>query len=118
MAKHAEAGNNRSETSPLRIREHPIIEFPRRRRVKFLFDGKELEGLEGEMIASALMANNIKVFRHSKKLTRPRGFFCAIGRCASCNMVVDGVPNIRVCVTPLKEGMRIEPQKGRGVLQP
>ena len=80
--------------------------------------GKELEGFEGEMISSALMANGVKIFRHSKKLKRPRGFFCAIGRCASCNMMVDGVPNVRVCVTPLREGMQVETQKGRGALRP
>ena len=27
-------------------------------------------------------------------------------------MVVDGVPNIRTCITPLKEGMRVETQYG------
>jgi hypothetical protein len=33
-------------------------------------------------------------------------------------MVVDGVPNVRVCVTPLREGMQIETQKGKGALRP
>ena len=102
----------------MRIERHPILQFKKGRRVKFDFDGKKLEGFEGEMISSALMANGIKVFRHSKKLDTPRGFFCAIGRCASCNMVVDGTPNVRVCVTPLREGMTVRTQKGRGVLKP
>jgi predicted molibdopterin-dependent oxidoreductase YjgC len=102
----------------MRITEHPILQFKKGRVVKFQFDGKELEGFDGEMISSALMANGVKVFRHSRKLDRPRGFFCAIGRCASCNMVVDGVPNVRVCVTPLREGMTVETQKGKGVLRP
>jgi hypothetical protein len=30
-------------------------------------------------------------------------------------MTVDGEPNIRVCVTGLKEGMAVEIQKGKGV---
>jgi hypothetical protein len=29
-------------------------------------------------------------------------------------MVVDDVPNIRTCVEPLKEGMMIQIQKGKG----
>lgn len=102
----------------MRIQQHPILQFKKGRKVRFVFDGKDLEGFEGEMISSALMANGVKVFRHSKKLDRPRGFFCAIGRCSSCNMVVDGVPNVRVCVTPLREGMQVETQKGKGALKP
>ena len=102
----------------MRIQKLPILEFEKGRKVSFKFDGSEMEGFEGEMIATALMANGVKIFRHSKKLDRPRGFFCAIGRCASCNMIVDGIPNVRVCVTPLREGMSVETQKGRGVLKP
>ena len=102
----------------MRIERHPILQFKKGRAVAFRFDGKEMRGFEGEMISSALMANGVKVFRHSKELDRPRGFFCAIGRCASCNMVVDGVPNVRVCVTPLREGMTVQTQKGRGEVRP
>jgi len=98
----------------MRIEKHPILTFRKGRKVKFYFEGKELWGYEGESIAAALIANGVCVFRESKRERRPRGFFCAIGRCASCNMVVDGVPNTRVCVTPLKEGMHIEVQRGRG----
>ena len=29
-------------------------------------------------------------------------------------ILMDGVPNVRTCVTPLKEGMNIETQHGRG----
>ena len=102
----------------MRIESHPILEFRKGRRVRFTFDGREFEGFEGEMVSSALIANGVKVLRHSKKLGRPRGFFCAIGRCSSCNMVVNGISDVRVCITPLREGMVIETQKGRGVLKP
>ena len=27
-------------------------------------------------------------------------------------MIVDGVPNVRTCITPLKEGMKVETQYG------
>jgi sarcosine oxidase subunit alpha len=33
-------------------------------------------------------------------------------------MIVDGIPNVRTCVTPVKEGMKIETQYGRGVQDP
>jgi predicted molibdopterin-dependent oxidoreductase YjgC len=40
--------------------------------------------------------------------------FCAIGRCTDCIMVVDGKPNIRTCVEPLKADMVVETQRGKG----
>ncbi len=30
-------------------------------------------------------------------------------------MVVDGQPNVRTCVTPVREGLKVEVQDGRGV---
>jgi predicted molibdopterin-dependent oxidoreductase YjgC len=92
----------------MRIEKHPILEFKRGRRVKFYLDGQELYGYEGEPIAAALHDQGVMVYRESLRFHRPRGFFCAIGHCSSCFMVVDGIPNVRVCVTPLKEGMRVE----------
>lgn len=93
-----------------RIEEHPILKFEKKKLVKFYFEGKEYYGYEDEPIASALIANGIKVFHITKEKKRKRGFFCAIGRCSSCLMKVDGKKNVMVCITRLKEGMRIERQ--------
>lgn len=98
------------------IDSHPILEFKHGRKVEFTFDGSLLQGFEGEPIAVALHANGVKVYRHSPVDKRPRGFFCAIGKCSSCFMVVDGIPNVRTCVTPLREGMEVQTQHGRGSL--
>lgn len=98
------------------IQEHPILEFQHGRRIPFLFDGKTLEGFEGEPIAAALHANGVRVLRVTPIRKEPRGFFCAIGNCSSCFMVVDGVPNVRTCITPLREGMVVETQTGKGVV--
>lgn len=100
----------------LRVLEHPILTFPKKKEVSFLFEGEKLKGYKGEPIASALHANGIKVLRKSIRYNRPRGFFCAIGNCSSCLMVVDGEPNVRTCIKELKEGMVIERQIGKGVL--
>jgi sarcosine oxidase subunit alpha len=100
----------------VRITEHPILEFEKGPLVEFEHDGRKLAGHEGESIAAALHAAGVRVLRHSIRLDRPRGFFCAIGRCSSCLMTVDGVPNVMTCVTPLKAGMRIETQAGKGII--
>jgi len=102
----------------LRIREHPILSFPQKKKVTFFFEGRVLEGYEGEPIAAALHAAGIRMLRESPVLHRPRGFFCAVGNCSSCLMVVDGVPNVRVCVERLREGARVERQIGKGKRAP
>lgn len=96
------------------IDDHPILDFSHGDKVAFSFDGSSMEGFEGEPIAMALHANGVRVYRETAEKHRPRGFFCAIGKCSSCFMVVDGVPNVRTCITPLKAGMVVETQHGKG----
>lgn len=98
----------------MRIYNHPLLEFKKGAPVAFKFNGVTLEGYRGEPIAAALHAAGVKVLSHSRQHQRPRGFWCAIGNCSSCNMRVNGVPNVRTCVEPLKEGMIVETQTGRG----
>lgn len=100
----------------MRIEEHPILSFDKGHKVRFTYNGKEYEGFEGEPIAAALHAAGVKVLGHSHNLDRPRGFYCAIGNCSSCLMVVNGKPNIRVCVEKLVDGMVVETQRGKGDL--
>jgi sarcosine oxidase subunit alpha len=92
----------------MRIDIHPILQFDREREISFLYNGNKIKAFEGETIASALHAAGIKVLSHSIKLNRPRGFFCGIGKCSSCLMRVNGVPNVRTCITPVEDGMVVE----------
>jgi len=101
----------------MRINEHPILDFQRGEKVTFFFDGQQVEGYTNETIAAALHAAGIRVLGHSQNLHRPRGLFCAIGNCSSCLMVVDGEPNVRICVEQVKPGMKVETQKGKGCLR-
>jgi len=99
----------------MRIKEHPILgTFEKGRKVRFTFDGRDMEGFEGEPIAIALKSNGVMVHRYTIKRNEPRGVFCAIGRCTDCIMVVDGIPNVRTCVEPLREGMVVQTQIGKG----
>jgi len=103
----------------VRIDQHPVLgTFEKGPRVQFTFDGKTMEGFEGEPIAIALRANGVLIHRYTIKRQEPRGMFCAIGRCTDCIMVVDGLPNVRTCITPLRSGMRVETQRGKGPANP
>ena len=96
-----------------RITEHPILGVPQKGSlVSFTYDGKKIQGYEGEPIAAALRVAGVMAHRYTAKRHEPRGVFCAIGRCTDCVMVVDGKPNVRTCITPLKEGMIVETQYG------
>lgn len=97
----------------MRIQEHPVLnQIQKGKQVVFSLDGKPMQGYEGEPIAAALMASGVHIHRYTTKKHQPRGVFCAIGRCTDCVMVVDGKPNVRTCVTPLKEGMQVQTQEG------
>lgn len=98
-----------------RIIEHSILgKLEDKKTVRIYIDGQELQVHEGEMIAAALIANGISIFRYTKHKHSPRGIYCGIGRCTDCVMVVDGIPNVRTCITPVKDGMIIERQQGVG----
>lgn len=97
----------------MRIEQHPILgHLKYGKKINIDVDGKMLEAIAGEPIAAALLANGIRICRQTAKKNEPRGVFCAIGQCTDCMMTVDGVPNIRTCVTPACEGMKIETPKG------
>jgi predicted molibdopterin-dependent oxidoreductase YjgC len=98
-----------------RINEHPILgSYSKGGEVEFTFDGRTLRGFAGEPVAMALRSAGVLIHRYTAKLRRPRGIFCAIGRCTDCVMIVDGKPNIRTCVTPLSAGMDVRTQYGAG----
>src|SRR2546421_12657732 len=84
--------------------------------VEFTYDGKRVSGFAGDTIGSALFAGGRRVFSRSFKYHRPRGLLCCAGHCPNCLMTVDGVPNVRVCVEPLREGAVVEPQNVLGKL--
>ena len=98
----------------MRIKEHPILTFEEKKKLSFFFDGKAVYGYEGDTIASALHALGVKILSHSIELHRPRGFYCAIGNCSSCYMIVDGKPNIKTCVTLLVKDMIVKTQVNKG----
>jgi sarcosine oxidase subunit alpha len=98
------------------INIHPILQFSHGKELKFTFDGKTMKAYEGETVAMALYRSGIDIFSESPKLHRPRGMFCAIGKCSSCMMRVNGIPNVRTCILPVREEMVVEKQERFGKL--
>ena len=97
-----------------RITAHPILDDIRVPDTYIYYHDQRIPAVTGEPIAAALYAAGIRIMRYTPKKNQPRGVFCGIGRCNDCKMTVNGVPNIRTCVTPVEEGMRVTTQYGLG----
>ena len=82
--------------------------------VEFTFDGAAVEGREGEPIAAALFAAGYRVLRTMPRFGDARGGYCMIGRCTDCMVVVDGIPNVPACLTPVSAGLVVRTQRGLG----
>jgi hypothetical protein len=89
-------------------------------RVDFTINGKPAQAYAGESIAAALMAEGYSTFHHtgergmpdmpgaSGASGAPRGYFCGMGICFDCIVTVDGVPNVRACMTPVRAGCAVQ----------
>ncbi len=100
----------------MRLPQQPGERIDRGREVEFTFQGIPARGFAGDSIASALFARDRRVFSRSFKYHRPRGLLCCKGTCPNCLVRVDGVPNVRACVTPVTDGAAVEAQNYWGSL--
>lgn len=96
----------------MRIEDKGLID--RTRRVQFQFDGHRYEGFAGDTLASALLANGVRMVARSFKYHRPRGVMTAgseepnalvtVGRGAAQR------PNLRATTVELHEGLEARSQ--------
>jgi len=73
-----------------------------------IVDGEPVRAFAGESVATVLLALGQRAFRHTDRHHQPRGIFCGMGLCFDCLVTIDGVENVRACVTFVEEGMTIE----------
>jgi predicted molibdopterin-dependent oxidoreductase YjgC len=88
----------------------------RGRALRIVVDGKELIAHEGESVAAALLASGRRATRTTARTGEPRGYFCGMGVCQDCLVMVDGLPNVRACMTAVRDGLRVQTQRGLGEL--
>jgi aerobic-type carbon monoxide dehydrogenase small subunit (CoxS/CutS family) len=62
-------------------------------------NGQPAQAYPGETLATALMANGIRTFRHTAIRGEPRGLYCGMGICFECLVTVNGRANLRACQT-------------------
>ncbi|CAL9563473.1 (2Fe-2S)-binding protein [Streptomyces sp. enrichment culture] len=81
---------------------------------RFTFDGTPLTALPGQTLAAALWAAGITSWRTTRHRRAPRGAFCFIGTCHDCLATVNGRPNQRACLLPVRPGDTVTTQDGTG----
>lgn len=77
-------------------------------RVTISIDGEAVEAEAGRPLGAVLHATGGATFRWTSRHKEPRGLFCGMGVCFDCLVVVDGREGVRACVTPVRDGMRVE----------
>lgn len=92
-----------------RIVNHPILgQLCEKKQIHFSFNNQIFTAMEGDTIASALLANDIRTLRYHEESGNPRGIYCNIGHCFECRLTVNGKSNVRACLTLLEDRMTIE----------
>lgn len=86
--------------------------------VTIAVDGVSLSARAGDTVAAALLAGGIWAFRTSGVAGTARAPYCMMGVCFDCLVAIDGVGSRQACLVPVREGMRIETQRGRRALEP
>lgn len=100
-----------SPRGPYRLRKPPGAA-----NISFRFNGKRLYGIAGDTVASALLANGVRVVSRSFKYHRPRSIFSAgyeePNSLIELNSGVHAIPCARSTLTPLTEGLEVNAQSG------
>jgi D-hydroxyproline dehydrogenase subunit gamma len=76
-----------------------------RREVTLTVDNRPLTAYAGETLLAALVAAGIKSQKDSPVRHEKRGGLCGMGVCYECLVTLNGVPNVRACMTEVEDGM-------------
>ena len=91
------------------LRKKNYGKINRDKRILFTWDNKEYSGYEGDSLASALLANDIRIVGRSFKYHRPRGIMsCGVEESGALVTVGSGSkrdPNIRATTQELYDGL-------------
>ncbi len=84
--------------------------------LRFSFDGSDYQGVKGDSIASALLANGRWLLSRSFKYHRPRGPLTMAGQDANTLVQLPDEPNVLADAHPLSAGMDVTGQNFNGSL--
>lgn len=80
-------------------------------------DGKVIPTQAGAPLALALLAAGVSTFRQTAVSGEPRAPLCLMGVCFDCLVQVDGQPNVQACMVRVRDGMRVQLQRGAATVR-
>lgn len=83
--------------------------------VTLTIDGSAITARATDAVAAALLAAGHAACRETAVSNTPRGPYCLMGVCFDCLVSIDGVGNRQGCLVRVREGMRVETQRGKRV---
>ncbi|MCC4594265.1 (2Fe-2S)-binding protein [Xanthomonas campestris pv. phormiicola] len=73
--------------------------------LRLQINGQAVEVLDGSSVAAAVAQVAVH-FRRSRN-GQPRAPLCGMGVCSECRVHIDGVGQLRACITPVRDGMQV-----------
>ena len=81
--------------------------------VTITVDGAPVRAAAGDTVAAALLAAGFDHCRTTPVSGAPRAPYCMMGVCFDCLVTIDGVGNRQGCLVRVREGMKVELQRGK-----
>lgn len=91
-----------------RLREVPVVD-----PVTIWIDNAPHTARSTDTVAAAMLAAGVVSCRTTAVSGVPRAPYCMMGVCFDCLVSIDGIGNRQACLTRVRDGMRIEQQRGK-----
>jgi len=89
------------------ISSRRVHSFPAGKGIEVQVDGETVSVYEGESVAAVLMLAGRRTFTQPSRFNLARTVYCGMGLCHQCLVTVDGVADVRACMTVVRPGMQI-----------
>jgi sarcosine oxidase subunit alpha len=81
--------------------------------VMVIIEGEPFAARASDTVAAAMLASGVDHCRTTAVSGERRAPYCMMGVCFDCLVTIDGVGNRQACLVKVREGMRVEVQRGK-----
>jgi len=92
----------------VRLQPQPHSSSSQDSLIQVEIDGTTVSAYAGETVAAVLMLSGTRIFTKASRYNLNRSLFCGMGVCHQCLVTVDGVRDVRACMTTVRSGTKIE----------
>ncbi len=78
------------------------------KQIQIKLDGIVVSAYEGESLVAVLLRQGTRIFTQANVYHLSRTIFCGMGLCHQCLVTIDGVRDIRACMTTIRPEMNIQ----------